>query len=487
MISHFVLSPYFRTFSPQLTGIFCCLMFTACSTLPTHKTPSETFALAESVSISTLSPIQQQLQQQKAQHPQLTGYHLLANPTEALAARLALIHTAQHHLDLQYYIWHNDKIGAMTLHALMQAADRGVKIRLLIDDNNAQAIEGILFALNQHKNIQVKLFNPYRFRKYRGVDMLLDVKRINRRMHNKSLIADRQLSIIGGRNISNEYFNISHEFQFADIDVLLAGQANDDVRHSFDQYWQHDYAFAIQDVVKARHHRLRYAELKRQLNTFQQKNEQQHDAQTQHIKQAAQDFQTWLEQQLQLEWVEGKLLSDLPDKVKNQAPQDSYLYHQLMTTLTPPQQQLDIISAYFIPQTHGVQRLSQFENAGVDVRILTNSFQSTDVKGVHAYYSPYRKALLQNGVELYEFLPRTTIEEFMNSEQEITKNHRKKRPKDEQDQKLFAGASNSSLHAKSFIIDKKQVFIGSFNLDPRSIYYNTEMGVILNSPKLGET
>ena len=151
-----------------------------------------------------------------------------------MAARLRLIDKAEKTLDLQYYIWDNDKVGALALHALIRAADRGVKVRLLIDDNNAKHTEGIFLALAQHPNIEVKLFNPYRFRKYRAIDMVLDLKRINRRMHNKSFIADHQVALIGGRNMTNQY-NVSDNYQFSDVDVMLFGTVND-ISKSFDDY-----------------------------------------------------------------------------------------------------------------------------------------------------------------------------------------------------------------------------------------------------------
>ncbi|MCP5773839.1 phospholipase D-like domain-containing protein, partial [Klebsiella pneumoniae] len=174
---------------------------------------------------------------------------VLYDPLEALAARIQLINKAERSLDLQYYIWDNDRIGALALHAIIQAADRGVKVRLLMDDNNAKKMEGIYLALNQHQNIDVKLYNPYRFRKYRAMDMVLDLKRINRRMHNKSFIADNQIALIGGRNMSNQYYNVSESYQFSDVDVMLVGAASDEIIHSFDEYWNDDYAYPVQEVV----------------------------------------------------------------------------------------------------------------------------------------------------------------------------------------------------------------------------------------------
>ena len=198
----------------------------------------------------------------REKNPQLTGYRVLYDPLEALSARLYLIDKAEETLDLQYYIWDNDKIGALALHSIICAADRGVKVRLLVDDNNAKKMEGIYLALDQHSNIDVKLYNPYRFRKYRAMDMVLDLKRINRRMHNKSFIADNQIALIGGRNMSNQYYNVSDSYQFSDVDVMLIGSASDEIIHSFDEYWNDDYAYSVKQLVNPQQHHLRYESLK---------------------------------------------------------------------------------------------------------------------------------------------------------------------------------------------------------------------------------
>lgn len=462
----------------KISYISLCILLsaTACSTLPTqhHYMPQYS-----NIQDSSTSPLAQHIIQQRKQHPEhLTGYHLLANPNEAIAARFSLIQNAQKTLDIQYYIWHNDQIGTLTFHYLIQAADRGVKIRLLIDDNNAKSIEGILLALSQHQNISVKLFNPYRFRKYRAVDMLLDLKRINRRMHNKSLIADHQLSIIGGRNMANEYYNASQRFQFADIDILLAGRANDEVVQSFDEYWNHHYAYHVQDIVKAHHHTLRFPSLKQQLIQTEQDYIQKQDVIYQTISQHTVLFSQWLTQQFDLEWVNASIIYDPANKINHQAVEKTFLYPQLLEKLAPTTEKLNIISAYFIPEKNVAEQLNQLEQKGVEVKILTNSVAGNDVKAVNAFYNKHRTDLLQNGIELYEFKPLANISQFMNNGQEVT-------PKLTQ-KELNSISPKASLHAKTAIFDEHQVFIGSFNLDPRSHLYNSEIGVLLDSPKLAK-
>lgn len=471
-------SSHFRIFSTFLTGFFC-LHLVACSTLPQHSSRYNTNSTTDISPKATASTAFLRLNQPLQQYPDLTGYHLLSHPDDALATRLALIENAQKNLDIQYYIWNNDHIGQLFFYHLIQAANRGVHVRLLIDDNNSQAIEGTLLALAQHPNIEVKLFNPYRFRKYRQWDMLLNVRRINRRMHNKTVIADGKLSIIGGRNIGNEYFNVSDDFQFADIDILLAGQAHYDIAQSFQDYWQDPYAFEVRDIVNHRRHTLRYPELVQQLTKFYH----QHQKQFYHIQNDTYHISHWLQHDLSLTWVNGQALIDPVAKVRKQANTQDYVYPQLLKQAQQPQQYLDIISAYFIPRQTGTKLLTDWAKSGVDIRILTNSFASNDVEFVHSFYSPYRKALLDSGIALYEFLPITQIEQFMDSDAQISPNHVKNVPKADL---IKGGSSHASLHAKTITIDKKQVFIGSMNLDPRSVIYNTELGVLLDSPQLAQ-
>lgn len=444
------------------------LSLTACNTLPAQKSVTPRYASDISTDQTSLAKIIQPLKQQ---NPELTGYHILYEPLEAIAARLELIDKAEKTLDLQYYIWDNDTIGSIALYKIIQAADRGVKVRLLIDDNNAKSMEAIYLALDQHQNIDVKLFNPYRLRNLRPVEMIIALKRINRRMHNKTFTADNQVTLIGGRNMSNQYYNVSDSYQFSDVDVMLVGQAVDDITHSFDEYWNHSYAYPVRDIVHHNQYRLRFASLKQQLTAHYEEVTVQNYMNLSH---RSHDFEHWLNNNIQLDWVKAQVIKDSPEKIKAKAKQEEHLNFQLIERLEKPEQSVDLISAYFIPEEKGEQRLSKLAQQGVHVRVLTNSFKANDVALVHAFYTRYRKDLLKNGVELYEFLP-AIPEEFQNkNNQEIAQKAKVS----------LKGLSRSSLHAKMMALDDKQVFIGSFNFDPRSANLNTEIGVILNSKPL---
>lgn len=451
-----------------MTALTLTLVLAGCSTLPKSIPQPLEYAhdinTAETELAKIVSPLKQQ-------NPDLTGFHVLYDPLEAIAARIHLIEKAQKTLDLQYYIWDNDKIGSLALYKIIQAADRGVRVRLLIDDNNAKSMEAIYLALDQHANIEVKLFNPYRFRQMRPIDMVLDLKRINRRMHNKSFIADNQIALIGGRNMSNQYYNASDNYQFSDVDVMLVGQAVEDISHSFDEYWNYNYAYPVRQLVKASQYHLRYDSLKQQLTQHYEENKVQNYL---NLSNLSNDFDNWLEHHIQLDWVKAEVVKDAPDKIRAKAKKEEHLNFQMISHLEKPEHSVDLISAYFVPQKEGTEKLMELAKNDVHVRVLTNSFKANDVALVHAFYGKYRKDLLKSGVNLYEFLPALPEAELNKNTKELVR----------QAKLSMKGLSRSSLHAKLMAIDEKQVFIGSFNFDPRSANLNTEIGVLINSPPL---
>lgn len=456
--------------SKILLALSCSILLSlsACTTLPKQQNIQPEYAYDIDTQQTDLAKIITPLKQQ---NPELTGYHVLYDPLEAIAARINLIERAEKTLDLQYYIWDNDKIGSLALYKIIEAADRGVKVRLLIDDNNAGKMEGVYLALDQHPNIEVKLFNPYRFRRLRPVDMVLDLKRINRRMHNKTFTADNQISLIGGRNMSNQYYNVSDSYQFSDVDVMLVGQAVDDITHSFDEYWNHSYAYPVRNIVNHNTYTLRYDGLKEQLTKHYQEITVQNYLD---LSNRTHDFDQWLDHNIQLDWVKAEVVKDAPDKIRARAKKEQHLNFQMVKRLENPEHSVDLISAYFVPQKQGEAKLIELAKDGVQVRVLTNSFKANDVALVHAFYARYRIDLLKNGVELYEFLPAISEENLYPNSKEISK----------QTKVSLKGLSRSSLHAKLMALDNKQVFIGSFNFDPRSANLNTEIGVIINSPPL---
>lgn len=453
--------------------LFLAVVITGCSTLPqTPPVPEIQPQIKAAQTEGTQTTLAKIIDPLQNQYPDLTGYHILFDPLEALAARLRLIDKAEKNLDLQYYIWDNDKVGALALHAMLRAADRGVQVRLLIDDNSTKKLDGVLSVFSQHPNIQVKFFNPYRFRSARPIDMVLDLKRINRRMHNKSFIVDKEVALIGGRNMSNQYYNVSDNYQFSDVDVMLVGAAVHDITSSFDEYWNFDYAYPVESLVNLDRYTLTFEDLRQQLN------DHYHLANVQNflsLTERSNAFDEWLNKDIRFDWVKAQVVKDSPEKIKSKAHKKEHLSFQLINRLEKPEQSLDLVSAYFIPEKKGAKILTDLAQSGTEVRVLTNSFHATDVPIVHSFYTKYRKRLLESGVQLYEFLPAP-------EKQDLDKHTSELATKAKVNMK---GLSRSSLHAKLMAFDEKQVFIGSFNFDPRSAYLNTEIGVILNSPSLG--
>ena len=453
---------------------FSISFVSGCSTLPHREFVSPTYTTQINTSETYLAKIFNPLEQK---NPNKTGYHILFDPTSALTSRLQLIERAEKTLDLQYYIWDNDKVGALALAGLLKAADRGVQVRLLLDDNNTKALEAAYYALDQHPNIQIRLFNPHKFRRLRALDFIFDFNRMTRRMHNKTFIADHKVALIGGRNMSNQYYNFGESYQFSDMDVILVGQSVNDINDSFDEYWNHEYAYPVDQLSAYKAKKLSYESVRQQLEDHWYLSNLEDYL---NILTSSISFDQWFNDDLSLEWVDAKIVKDSAEKIREHADKEQHLAFQMKNLLGQPTQQVDLVSAYFVPQKENTQLISQLAEQGVKVRVLTNSYKANDVPIVHAFYSKYREDLLKTGVELYEFLPALPASLMQSNQQLVESKQNKQKNKK-------VGSSNSSLHAKFMALDHHQVFIGSFNFDPRSVYLNTEIGVILQSPQLATT
>jgi len=401
-------------------------------------------------------------------HPDLSGYHPIVTGANAFAARSILTDMATRNIDAQYYIWHNDQAGQLLLKDLWDAAERGVIVRLLLDDfNNSAKFDQHLLRFASHPNIAVRIINPLMHRKFPTLNYVTGLPRINRRMHNKSMTFDKQITIIGGRNIGNEYLSNDQSSQFADLDVLLIGKVVADIDNSFDSYWSSPLSFDIETLAKFDDDvTLDFLKALDKLGLDEENNE---GSSLTVYKAAIKDStidSDLLNKRVPFRWTDMQFLSDDVGKLSKTVPADTNLVHQLRNLLGSPTKKLTIISSYFVPTKDGVDTLVKLSEAGVDIKILTNSFDATDVTAVHSGYSQWRPRLLRSGVKIYE-LKSTAAEE-------------------KRDNKLWRARSQSStsLHAKTFAVDDYQVFIGSYNVDPRSANINTEMGVIINDDEL---
>ncbi|WP_045485088.1 phospholipase D family protein [Pseudomonas sp. StFLB209] len=412
-------------------------------------------------------------------HEGRSGFRLLSSSSEAFSARAELIRMARTSLDLQYYIVHDGLSTRALVEELLQAADRGVRIRILLDDTTSDGQDQTIATLAAHPHIQIRLFNPQALGRETGVTRsvgrLMNLSRQHRRMHNKLWLADNSVGIVGGRNLGDEYFDAEPNLNFTDIDLLAAGPVAQQLGHSFDQYWNSTLSKPINHFMYflPGHHDLSKA--RRRLATSLEQAHQQHKALYERLLSYRQQpmLPTWLKQ---LTWAHNQVLWDAPTKVLAQGEPDPHL---LLTTQLAPElrnvkQELMLISAYFVPGQAGLVYLTGRSDAGVAVSLLTNSLQATDVPAVHGGYAPYRKALLQHGVKLFE-MRRQPGDPSTYSQSRLFA-----RPS------LLTSGSDSSLHSKAMIFDRQKLFVGSFNFDPRSVLWNTEIGILVDSPPLAE-
>ena len=431
-----------------------------CSALPTLEGRSNSRAFNDTATTqlgrASLPPAHLQTQ------PGQSGVLALAEGYEAFATRMLLAEAAERSLDVQYYIWHGDLTGTLLMQALGQAAGRGVRVRLLLDDNNTTGMDATLAALDSHPNVEVRLFNPFMQRNWRWLGYLTDFSRLNRRMHNKSFTADNQVTIVGGRNIGDEYFDAGQETSFVDLDVLAVGAVVPRVSADFDRYWASASAYPVAALLPpADPHALERLSAKAALARLA-------DAAAPYREALGRsDFvRQLIAGELELEWTEVRLVSDDPAKGLGKAGAQALLPQRLVEVLGTPQEDLLLVSPYFVPTTSGTRALTELSTRGVDVRVLTNSLAATDVPAVHAGYAKRRYALLAGGVKLFEFKPDVHAARSARADHGL------------------AGSSGASLHAKTFAVDGQRVFIGSFNLDPRSAALNTESGFVIDSPRL---
>lgn len=397
------------------------------------------------------------------QHPGKAGFLPIHDGIDALAIRLLLADHAEHSIDTQYYEIEDDLAGRLFIEALLRAADRGVRVRLLLDDYHTKGYDKNIAALRAHPNFRMRIYNPFTRRSYRFIDGLLSFARVNRRMHNKSFTVDSQITVIGGRNIGDHYFSVGHDVNFADLDVIGIGPVVEDVSAMFDDYWNSPAAIPVRDV--ARRLGLREVSLSKLLDRMSRAH-----AEASASKYADAVHSSMLEK---LEhdlsafvWAPYKLAFDLPEKTQTSKSIDAAKIRQLLVdAFDSATREVILVSPYFVPRLSGVRRFRQLRNRGVDVTVLTNSLASNNQIYAHGGYAPVRKALLKMGVRLYELRADALV---------VGGKH------------MQTNSTKATLHTKAFAIDRKHLFIGSFNFDPRSANINTEMGVLIDSPQLAE-
>lgn len=392
-----------------------------------------------------------------------SGFVALHNNDEALAWRIALIEKAEKSIDAQYYSWHTDTSGALLLSKIIEAADRGVRIRLLLDDIDTFGADRQIATLNRHSNIEVRIFNPFKLRWsvkiVRIIELLWNLDRLTHRMHNKLLVADNVSSIIGGRNIGDEYFGLSSRLAFRDLDLLACGASVKELSNSFDLFWNNNISKPARKLIAFRPKGLDFLHLKKRLDkkVFLAK----------HIIQRIDN----LKADLLESFSHGKSLTksdslvfyDLPELEYTEIGQTArYLYSCSDNTSN----KLIIVSAYFVPSINLIQSLESLVKRGVHIQIFTNSLASIDVTAAFSGYQRYRQKLLSMGIDLYEFCANPKYHSAYTTPS--------------------INVKRFSLHAKSIIYDASSVYVGTLNLDPRSASLNTEIGLLVKSKDLAE-
>ncbi len=371
---------------------------------------------------------------------------------------------AERTIDTQYYLIKTDTTSFAFIDALLKAADRGVRVRLLLDDFFTKGYDAGMAALDSHPNFEIRIFNPFN----RGAigrvwSGMTNLSRINRRMHTKSFTADNQVTIVGGRNIADEYFGASEDAKFGDLDVVGIGSVANGVSDMFDSYWNHETALPVPAFAKMPDDPAAELEkLRAELDEWRD--------QVLLTKYAAAVLETELEfvdmDNSVFDWAPYKLVYDSPDKgIKSKSGPSIDIKKPLLEALQSAQEELIVLSPYFVPQKTGIEIFSEIQARGVKVTIVTNSLAANNHATVHGGYAPSRKPLLKNGIRIYEVRPDAEVAGA----------------------ELFAASgAKATLHTKAFLVDRKEVFIGSFNFDPRSAYLNTESGVLVRSELMGQ-
>lgn len=421
--------------------------------LADHLTPRASGAASTTLPLQAAqTPIDRELAPYLAAHPGQTAATLLHDGLDAFAVRAASARIAGRSLDLQYYMWHDDLVGHLLAREVYAAAERGVRVRLLIDDINTQGLDPALLALDAHPNIEVRLYNPFRNRSgaWRLLEMVQRFFSVNHRMHNKAWIVDGRLAVVGGRNIGDEYFDAASRVNFRDLDMLLLGPAVADASTIFDAFWNSSAVVPIEALNPQTPEHLQ------QIVSRLGQESAGPDAQVYLQRVAASpSAQRLVNHELSVHWSANIVVASDPPLKFRSADRGSWLQPRLTAHLAGAHSEVMLISPYFVPGRNGTATLVGLAHAGAQVGVITNSLAANDVPAVHSGYERYRRKLLEGGVHLFEI--------------------RRNGPKPAQG--LF-GSSGASLHTKAFVIDGERGFVGSFNIDPRSANLNTEMGVL---------
>jgi putative cardiolipin synthase len=411
------------------------------------------------------SPLATAAQDGSREHQGQSGHLLLTDGPRALAARLALARAAANTLDLQYYAWNDDLAGRLMARAVLQAAERGVRVRILLDDLHARSTKRLVRLLAAHPQITVRVYNPSVTRRAYFLNWLFSFPRLNQRMHNKAMVADGAAAIIGGRNIGDVYFGLAADMNFRDLDVLTVGPAAQAVEASFERFWANEFAmpsaaFGVKEQAKEAEVGAALARLDHNIR--------------QHLSQRSGrgEPQPFLDELLvghetdlgpflsNLIWATATVLGD----ASGDAADAVGLQERLWRTLSDIRASLDIETGYLIPGEDDLARFRKLTARGVTIRVVTNSLGTNDVLPAQIAYARHRRGLLAARIELHELQRDAQVRRALS---------------------LLGSSGGAGLHAKVMLADGRLSVIGSFNLDPRSADYNTELVLLIQGEGFG--
>ena len=436
------------------------LFFTACSTTPDVYPRPSSYALKTYKS----TDIGKIIHRAVSRHPGKSGFEVIRYGREAFTARIAMTDLTDKTLDLQYYLWDPDETGRLLAQNTLKVADRGVKVRILLDDIGLQGRDDMIAAMDAHPNIEIRIFNPFSNRGLHVLDFLTDTDRVNHRMHNKTVIMDNAFAIIGGRNIGNHYFGVSKEINFRDMDVAAVGPVVRDISTMYDYFWNGKWSVPISVITKKTY---TMKDLEKERKKLEKKIRK--DRYPYPLDEDSRKLQQHLRALLKtFVWAKGEVLYNDPKQMKlSRDKQTHTMISSLHDRMSHLQKSMYIESAYFIPREKGIEHLIRLSKKGINIRVLTNSLKSNDVLAAYAGYNNHRMELLRNGIDIYELRDDAGAGKIINHTPANTK-------------------VRTGLHSKIMVFDEKDVFIGSFNLDPRSSKINTEGGLYIESPVLAK-
>ncbi|WP_139558721.1 phospholipase D family protein [Methylotetracoccus oryzae] len=440
--------------APALALAFALVLLVGCAGMPKEypRTPSKAFPSYASTAIGAY------FEKAAGSHPGQSGFAIFPDGRRAFTTRIAMTELAEKTLDLQYFIWDADTTGRILAERVVRAADRSVRVRILVDDLNLKGRDVVVAALDAHPNIEIRLFNPFAQRSAQWLDFIADFDRVNHRMHNKLFVMDNVVAVVGGRNIGNHYFEVHQQVNFRDLDVVTGGPVVREASGAFDHFWNSDWAVPIRAMVDRP---ATEADLRRVVQMGHER-----IAKDPYPYPLAQDVAN-LRSELTaifdtLIWAPGHMIFDDPNEIKKYG-RTTTMTERFFRRIERLRNELLIEVPYFVVRDRGLAAAKRLHERGVLIRVLTNSLASNDVLAAHAGHAEHRDELVAAGVELYELRADPAI---------------KKRTF------YLSGSAQSTLHNKVMVFDRKDVFIGSLNLDPRSGDINTEAGLYIESPEL---